>query len=337
MRMRVSARGGATIHLQAHARLLRDDDGRLRRLLGVSWDATEQVHQDERRVQLQLQLREASRHAGMAEVATGVLHSVGNVLNSLGISAAMLQARLRDSRVGNIERAAKLIETQGPRLGEFFTSDPRGRELPGYLCQLGENLVAENRTLCDEAQAVITHVEHIGKIVAAQQTYARHGGSIEEIDVAELIEHALVMHFSTSEEVTIRRENGDVGKAMVDRHKLLQIMGNLLSNARHALRDRKQGARELLVRLRALPSGFYAIDVEDTGAGIGAEAMQRLFEFGFTTKKEGHGFGLHASAILAKEMGGELTARSEGLNRGACFTVRLPVAVADVEPQRRRA
>jgi NO-binding membrane sensor protein with MHYT domain len=337
MRMRVSAPDGGTIHLQACARLFQDDSGRLRRLLGVAWDVSEQVRQEERRTELQLQLQEASRHAGMAEVATGVLHSVGNVLNSLGVSAAMLQSRLRESRVGNVERAAKLIDAQGSHVGEFFSSDPRGRELPGYLRQLGEHLAAENRTLCEEAQAVVAHVEHIGKIVAAQQTYARHGGSIEEIDVAELIEHSLVMHFAASAEVTVRRENRGVGKAIVDRHKLLQIMGNLLSNARHALRDRKHGPRELTVRLRALPPGFYAIDVEDTGIGIGAQAMQRLFEFGFTTKNDGHGFGLHASAILAREMGGELTARSEGMNRGACFTVRLPVAAAEVEQQRRSA
>src|SRR6185312_12987592 len=317
-----------------HARLFRDDTGRLRRLLGVAWDVTEQVRQDERRLKLQLQVQEASRHAGMAEVATGVLHSVGNVLNSLGVSAAMLQSRLRESRVANVERAAKLIGEQGPRLAEFLTSDPRGKELPGYLRQLGDHLVAENRTLCEEAQAVVVHVEHIGKIVAAQQTYARHGGAVEEIDVAELIDHALIMHFSTSAEVALRRENGAVGKVMVDRHKLLQIMGNLLSNARHALRDTKHGPRELMVRLRALPAGFYAIDVEDTGIGISAEAMRRLFEFGFTTKKDGHGFGLHASAILAREMGGELTAHSEGPNRGACFTVRLPIAAAEAEPQR---
>jgi len=337
IRMRASAPNGGTLHLQTHARLFGDERGRLRRLLGVSWDVTEQVRQEERRLQLQLQVQEASRHAGMAEVATGVLHSVGNVLNSLGVSAVMLQSRLRESRVGNVERAAKLIDAQGAQLGEFFASDPRGKELPGYLRQLGEHLVTENRALCDEAQAVVTHVEHIGKIVAAQQTYARRGGSIEEIDVAELIEHALVMHFSASAEVAVRREFRTGCRAMVDRHKLLQIMGNLLSNARHALRGRTQGSRDLIVRLRTLPQGFYAIDVEDTGIGISAEAMTRLFEFGFTTKKDGHGFGLHASAILAKEMGGELTARSEGLNRGACFTVRLPVAAAEVEPRRRSA
>jgi NO-binding membrane sensor protein with MHYT domain/signal transduction histidine kinase len=337
LRVRASVPGGAAIHLQAHARLLRDDSGKLRRLLGVAWDVTEQVRQEARRLELQLQLQEASRHAGMAEVATGVLHSVGNVLNSLGVSAAMLQSRLKTSRVGNVVRAAKLIAEQGPRCGEFFEQDPRGRELPGYLCQLGEHLAAENRDLCGEAQAVVTHVEHIGKIIAAQQSYARRGGHLEPLEVAELIEHALLMHFAAGGEVAVRRDYRGVGRAMVDRHKLLQILGNLLSNARHALRDRAQGPRELIVRLRPVPGGCFAIDVEDTGTGISAESMQRLFEFGFTTKKEGHGFGLHASAILAKEMGGELSARSEGTNRGACFTVRLPIAAAEAEPQRRSA
>ncbi|MFI4886895.1 MAG: MHYT domain-containing protein [Steroidobacterales bacterium] len=337
MRMRVAVPDARTVHLQAHARLFRDDGGRLRRLLGVAWDVTEQVRQDERRLQLQVQLQQASRHAGMAEVATGVLHSVGNALNSLGVSALLLQSRLRESRVTNVDRAAKLIGEQGPRIGEFFASDPRGRELPGYLRQLGEHLVAEHRNHCDEAQAVVTHVEHIGKIIAAQQTYARHGGSVEEVDLAELIEHALIMYFAASAEVTVRREHRGVGRVMVDRHKLLQIMGNLLSNARHALRQRTEGPRELIVRLRTAPPGFFAIDVEDTGVGIGAESMKRLFEFGFTTKKDGHGFGLHASANLVKEMGGELSARSDGADRGACFTVRLPMAAADEQSQRRSA
>jgi NO-binding membrane sensor protein with MHYT domain len=337
LRLRLAVNDGAVIHLQAHARLSRDAKGRLRRLLGVAWDVSEQVRQEEKRAELQWQLQEASRHAGMAEVATGVLHSVGNVLNSLGVSATLLQSKLRESRIGNVQRAAKLIVEQRSQLGSFFESDPRGKELPGYLEQLGELLVGENRELCEESQAVVTHIEHIGKIIASQQSYARRGGSVEELDVTQLIEHALAMHFSMSPQVVIRREFRAAGRVSLDQHKLLQILGNLLSNARHALRDAAQGPKELIVRLRQMPPGSFAIDVEDTGSGISEESMKRLFEFGFTTKKEGHGFGLHASAILATEMGGELTARSEGPHRGACFTVRLPVAVSEAEPQRRIA
>ena len=183
-------------------------------------------------------------------------------------------------------------------------------------------------------QAIVTHVEHIGKIIAAQQTYARRGGVTEEIDVAELIEHArctalLGQHGSDGPP----RDTAVVGRVTLDRHKMMQIMGNLLSNARHALRDQTQGPREVTVRMRAIARGV----LRHRRGGFGhrdrsAESMQRLFEFGFTTKKDGHGFGLHASAILAKEMGGELSARSDGPSRGARFSLRLPVAAADAEP-----
>ncbi|MGH7058294.1 MAG: ATP-binding protein, partial [Acetobacteraceae bacterium] len=108
------------------------------------------------------------------------------------------------------------------------------------------------------------------------------------------------------------------------------------SNARHAIREQTQGPKSLTVRLRAAPPGVQ-IDVDDTGIGISEESMKRLFEFGFTTKKDGHGFGLHSSANLAKEMGGELGARSEGVNRGACFTLKLPISAAEAVPHRRSA
>ena len=337
LRMRVLGPAGKMIHLQTHARLYADAQGNLARLLGVSWDVTEQVLQEERRLKLQVQLREASRQAGMAEVATGVLHSVGNVLNSLGVSATVLASRLRDSRAGNLERAARLMADHAPHLAEFLESDPRGRELPGYLQQLGEHLVSENRELCEEAKAVIMHVEHIGRIVAAQQAYARQGASREELEISELMEHALTLHFPTGSQITLRREYGSLGRAVVDRHRLLQILANLLSNARHALRDRTAGPKVLTLRLLAAPPGSLLIEVEDSGVGISGESMKRLFEFGFTTKKDGHGFGLHSSAILAKELGGELTARSEGVNRGACFTLRLPMEVADIGWLRRTA
>ena len=136
-RFRVVAPGGAIVHLEAHARIFCDERGEPVRLLGVSWDITEQVLQDERRRALQAQLRDASREAGMAEIATGVLHNVGNVLNSLGVSAALVQSRLKNSRVGNLKRMADLLISQGDQAGQFIEHDERGREMPSYLAQLG--------------------------------------------------------------------------------------------------------------------------------------------------------------------------------------------------------
>jgi NO-binding membrane sensor protein with MHYT domain len=323
-RVRLVTRSGKTVHLQLHARLFRDAQGQLERLLGVAWDVTQQVEQDEKRLELQMQLREVARHAGMAEVATGVLHSVGNLLNSLNVSTTLVLSGLRDSRVGNVTRIAKLLADNSHQLGAFLATDPRGREIPAYLIQLGEHLGSENRSLYAEMQAIAAHVEHIGKIVAAQQTYARRGGVTEEVDVTELIDNAIALNFAGTPDITIRRDYHDVPRLTLDRHKLIQILGNLLSNARHALRDLQHGERVLTVRLRPLARSI-ALEVEDSGVGIEPEVLGRLFAFGFTTRKDGHGFGLHASANLAKELGGEISVHSDGPGRGARFTLNLPL------------
>ncbi len=328
-RFRVQPPEGDAIHLEAHARIFCGADGKPERILGVSWDVTDQVFQEERRQELQLQLRDAARDAGMAEVATGVLHSVGNVLNSLGVSASLMQSQLRDSRVTNLQRVTTLLNEQGAQVGKFLADDERGKQLPGYLTQLGEHLVAENQRLQSEAAAIASHVGHIRNIVAAQQTYARRGGVTEAIDVAELLDNAVAIHFAEMTDVTIRRDYEPLPPLTFDRHKLIQILGNLLSNARHALKARPEGPRQLWLRIRRQEPGSIAIEVQDSGVGIEQGVLHRLFEFGFTTKKDGHGFGLHTSAILAKELAGELAAFSEGPGQGARFVLRLPAAALE--------
>ncbi len=175
-------------------------------------------------------------------------------------------------------------------------------QLPGYLAQLGEHLGAENQRLQNEAAAIASHVGHIRTIVAAQQTYARRGGVTEAVDVAELLDNAVAIHFADMTDVSIRREYEPLAPLILDRHKLIQILGNLLSNARHALKGRADGPRQLTLRIRRQGNDAIAIEVRDSGVGIEQGVLRRLFEFGFTTKKEGHGFGLHTSAILAKEL-----------------------------------
>ena len=332
-RFRVQTPAGDSIHLEAHARIFCDASGKPVRILGVSWDVSEQVLQEERKRDLQSQLRDASRDAGMAEVATGVLHNVGNVLNSLGVSASLLQSRLRDSRVGNVQRLAALLNEQGDNLGSFLAGDQRGQQLPSYLVQLGDNLNAENQHLITEAAAISAHVGHIRNIVAAQQTYARRGGVTEALDLAELLDSAVAIHFAEMTDVIVTREYEPLAITTLDRHKLIQILGNLLSNARHALKNRTVGAGRLTLRVRRHGAGMIAIEVQDSGVGIRPDVIQRLFEFGFTTKKDGHGFGLHTSAILAKELGGDLCAYSDGPGEGARFVLRVMDTNAEMRKQ----
>lgn len=330
---RVVTPSGNSIHLEAHAQIFCDDAGTPVRILGVSWDVTEQVLQEERKRELQSRLRDASRDAGMAEVATGVLHNVGNVLNSLGVSASLMQSRLRDSRVGNVQRMASLLSSQGDQVGRFLENDERGQQMPAYLEQLGQRLSAENERLQAEAAAIAAHVAHIRNIVAAQQTYARRGGVTEAIDVAELLDNAIAIHFADATDVTIMRHYDPLEPVTLDRHKLIQILGNLLSNARHALKARNDGPRQLTLELRRQDPETVAVEIRDSGIGIQADVLRRLFEFGFTTKKEGHGFGLHTSAILAKELGGDLSAHSDGHGCGARFVLRFSTVAVEVKKQ----
>ena len=323
-RFRVVTPAGKWIYLQANARIFCDARREPVRVLGVSWDVTDDVVQDERQRELHARLRDASRAAGMAEVATGVLHNVGNVLNSLGVSVSVVQSQLLESRVSDVQRVASLLLEQGDRITTFFESDERGRLTVKYLAQLSEHLAAENRSLKTETAAIAGHVQHICTIVAAQQTHALRGGVTEVVDVAELMDSAIAIHFSTSVDVSIKREYDRVPTITLDRHKLIQIVANLLTNACDALKDRNDGPRELTVRIHARVPNELVIRVRDSGVGIEPAALARIFEFGFTTKKHGHGFGLHSSALLAEELGGDLAAHSDGPGRGAEFALRLP-------------
>jgi signal transduction histidine kinase len=110
----------------------------------------------------------------------------------------------------------------------------------------------------------------------------------------------------------------------VDRHKILQILGNILSNAKYACDGSSNREKKVTIHVQAVPENRVRIAVKDTGMGIAPENLTRIFSQGFTTRKEGHGFGLHGSALAAKEIGGTLSVHSDGLERGATLTLEIP-------------
>lgn len=274
-------------------------------------------------------LLEASRLAGMAEVATGVLHNVGNVLNSVSVSAALVNDRLKQSKIGNLRRAMTLLRERNGDLGRYLTEDPKGRVLPEYLGALSEHLATDQGEMLQEVTLLTQNIEHMKEIVAMQQGYARVSGAFEHLPPTELIEDALRINSAALDRhrVEVHKEYGErLPKVKVDRHKVLQILINLLRNAKYALDAGCPTDRLLTVRVQMADPGTVAIHVLDNGVGIAPENLARVFGLGFTTKKDGHGFGLHTAANAAKEMGGRLTARSEGVGKGAEFILELPVA-----------
>jgi signal transduction histidine kinase len=265
----------------------------------------------------------------MAEVATGVLHNVGNVLNSINISADTLKERLRNSPVDTIGKVSALLKTNLGRIAEFLTRDSKGRALPDYLEKLGNVLTSDKQEMQNEVNLLVKNIDHIKIIVAMQQSYAKIGGVLEELDTRDLIEDALQINSGSfeREQIQVTRLFQSVPHVMVDRHKVLQILVNLLSNAKYALRE-IPSHRTITLSISSPSADQVHIDITDNGIGIAPENLGRIFSQGFTTRKDGHGFGLHSGAKAAKELGGTLSVHSQGLGQGATFSLRLPTAAA---------
>lgn len=287
-----------------------------------------------RMAELHRSLVEVSRQAGMAEIATGVLHNVGNTLNSINVSAGVVGERLRSSRVQGLAKAVELLKANADRLPAFLTQGARGQQLPAYLVAVAEHLVREREALLQEVQVMAENIEHVKAIVSVQQEHARPTGLVERLPVAQLVDDALRLHAISFERlgIQVHREYEPMGLVEVDRHRLLQVLLNLLSNARHALLESGRPDRHVTIRVQQGEGQRLRIEVADNGVGIAPESLARLFTQGFTTKRGGHGFGLHISALAAQELGGQLTARSEGLGQGATFTLELPPRGAQATP-----
>jgi signal transduction histidine kinase len=271
------------------------------------------------------QLVEASRRGGMAEVATNVLHNVGNVLNSVNISTGLVIESVKQSRASSLARVVALLQEHAHDLGTFITHDSRGKHLPAHLAQLSEHLLAEQAANIRELDSLRQNVEHIKEIVAMQQNYATFGGVKEMINVVNLVEDSLRINAGalSRHHVEVIREFETVPPLNVEKHKILQILVNLLRNAKHACQDSERADKRLTVRVTH-GEGRIRISVIDNGVGIPRENLIRIFNYGFTTRKGGHGFGLHSGALAAKEMDGSLTVHSDGVGQGAAFTLELP-------------
>jgi len=271
------------------------------------------------------QLMETSRTAGMAEVATGILHNVGNVLNSVNVSTTLLAAQLRNSKITSVGLVATLMKDHTADLGDFVTNDPKGKQLPEFLGKLSVQLESDRARALEELACLQINVEHINQIVAMQQDYAGAAGVTSVVNIPELLEDVLRLADSSLNRhgfKVVKEFGHNLPDICLDRHKVLQILINFVRNAKQACVER--GAPDKILTLRATaPNGSIKISVSDNGIGIPAENLPRLFAQGFTTRKNGHGFGLHSSALAAKDIGGRIFVKSDGPGKGAMFTLEL--------------
>ena len=306
---------------------LRDEEGRIVGTFGISRDVTGPKRLQEQLETANKDLIDASRKAGMADVATGVLHNVGNVLNTVNVSADQLADGLRKSRIEGVARLAELFAAQAHDLPGFFASE-RGRQVPAYVAQLSDHLKAERDRLLGELAELRRSIDHIKDVVAMQQSFAGSPGVVEALDPVVLVEDSLRLNVAAlmRHDVRVVRDFSPSPRVLADRTRVLQILVNLVRNAKHALDDGAPAEKRMTLRVEPAGPERVRLVVADNGVGIPKENLERIFAHGFTTRKTGHGFGLHSAANAAKELGGSLSVRSDGPGRGAEFTLELPVA-----------
>ncbi|MEK6799594.1 MAG: CHASE4 domain-containing protein [Planctomycetota bacterium] len=321
-----AVRVGADYDLRARLNMQESDE------IGIL--ATEFDRMVDRLAQSQRQLLDVAHHAGRAEVATNVLHNVGNVLNGVNVSAQIVSDKVRNSEANTLTQAARVLNEHQNDLGEFLTKNDQGRQFPGFLTELAAQVTREQETVLREMHSLTAAIEHIRNVIDSQQQHSQYGALLEPVEPAELVRQTVELSAESLKRhgIDVQQELEPMEAIPLDRHRILQVLVNLFTNAVNSVKQGSRDGRRITLkvsRLRETDRGGVCFRIEDNGVGIAPENLDRIFALGFTTRNDGHGIGLHGAANMAREMGGSLTARSGGLGCGAVFTLTIPVTGAE--------
>jgi C4-dicarboxylate-specific signal transduction histidine kinase len=284
------------------------------------------IKMEEREKMLNSKLVIAARRAGMTDVATSMLHNIGNVLNSLNVSMSFLKENINKDDIKNIIVVIKMLNENIDHLSEYILHDKKGKLIPEYLTALANKISDSYELIEKEISNMRNSVQHIKHIVSMQGIIGGTSSMIASISLSEAVELAIEMcgNALLSNTIQLEKEFQNL-EIMTDRNKLLQILVNLLQNAKDAVCMYEQNPTKIIhVKIEQMPDAFVHISVHDNGIGIDVDQFIKLFSMGFTTKESGHGFGLHSSATLARELGGRLEVYSEGRYKGSTFILSLP-------------
>ena len=293
----------------------------------VAQDESSRLESERMLHEINTDLIQASRTAGKVELANGVLHNVGNIINSINISTTVIKTQLDKSAVSNLDRVCSLISDHESEFGDFVNNYDRGRKIPNYLLRIRDSLVGERMQIDDELHDLLKNVSHIKQVITSQQSEARSSGKPQRLFPAEVVDDAVIANKSTlaNHDVEIVKQVAtNLPELYSDKHQILQILVNLIKNAYDALVEYQTSIPIIIVRVSQKEKTI-RFEVIDNGIGISSDSIDNIFTHGFTTKSMGHGFGLHSSASTAVELGGSLQVSSDGVGRGATFELSLPI------------
>jgi len=280
------------------------------------------------------QLLTFSHQAGMAEVATGTLHNVGNALNSVSVSASLVADKLRSSRLSSLSKTVAMLDRPQDSLADFLTQDPKGQKVPLLLSKLAQHLEEHHQSTLKELESMLSNLEHVKQVIKLQQVHTKTSALLERVDLSETLDSALAISQASSlspKGLEVIKEYFVESPILLEKHKLVQILVNLCCNALESMAAEGEADKKLLLRTSRIGNKAH-IEVQDSGGGIAPENLSKMFTHGFTTKPQGHGFGLHNCSLAARSMGGRLSAQSPGLGKGATFVLELPLEGPESTP-----
>lgn len=277
------------------------------------------------RAQLLSQKKRILNEAGKAEIANSVLHNIGNVLNSVTVSCELMDSHLERLSLPKLQQTVEIINQHIENLGAFFDKHPKGKMVPPYLDRLSNTLLAEQKTLLREVRKISGKMRLMREIIETQQTIARMGPT-EAQDLIQMVEEGIAVAepFLERQETELVREFQTDKPIRAQKSKVVHILINLIKNGAEAMRHLPVERRIVRVETVELRDGRVCIRISDCGIGIAPEIRGKLFGHGFTTKEDGHGFGLNFCAKAMEEMNGSIEVESRGKDKGATFILTFP-------------
>ncbi len=303
-------------------------NGKYTKLEGVVMDINDRRNSELEIERLNSQLVDTARRAGMSEVATSMLHNIGNVLNSANTTTELVKEELANVVYERLPAIAELLSKNKSNLTDYLAADETGKKIPEYIIALSNRITESNNHMRSEIDSLLTHLHHISEITSMHKPLSGVSGVKAKLKLSQAIDEALAIC-----NIGIKNSNIKLTKnikeditLVSDKHKLIQIIINLVKNAVESLSACTTLKDKEIIISTFRDEEFITLSVKDNGLGIDSETLKQLFKFGFTTKKDGHGFGLHGSALTAKELNAQLTADSSGAMHGAEFVLKIRAA-----------
>ncbi len=269
-------------------------------------------------------LLEQAYREGMADIAADILHNIGNILNSVNVSVHMMEESVKSPAIDDIIMAGRLLDENMQKLSEFICNDPKGKKLMNFFIKLGVSAERMENQLRYNLDRIKGKIDAINEAISAQQSYTGSDANLEEHPLVPILEDALKLNQDTFDKsgISVAREYRNSFKAQIHRAKLFYVIFNIIANAREAMNETDQAERILSITLYENRSGKY-LKIRDNGAGIPSVIKNRIFDYGFTTKKGNYGYGLYSCACYMADMGGSIRVESDGEGKGASFILRF--------------